>query len=492
MINVQKEDGRRQNANGDDGGDAEEDNFQPLLLPPSSSPDIDDADEHDFQTSSSCGDDDGGDDFQPLSLPSSLPSSPSSSETTIDKNNDSVCIRVRFFYLIVAFGLLAGGILAPVVMRLPLFRTATSIESPRSNSIAIVNIAPPRSNTTSLRGGEQKTFHNYYFSTNDTYVQMDPFTFVSNITNDTRKERQTHPVSSAPPLNTACSCWNDDNKKCCLRGIHANHKMGHRLTHVLFDDANKMKDVKVNDKIHTNVKSANKDYRNVYLSRNWFDALISGYLYHQTGRECWLEGDGLPSTQPWKEVAFEKTKDYAVVRFLQLPAPYPNLDGRDLCQYLIDEKEVDGMRVYAEWVMRMFYGRLLGVYRFVEETETPFGCRTLFVCFEDIVNPETKQHTIERIMDWIYPGGQKKGYHAIEDTNFTSSFEKHGYSRDGLPLHAVGGDDGDRLLVYEGSHSTSHDPELRARLYRILLQLDKEAFQGAIRRNSDLFGCGTL
>ena len=34
------------------------------------------------------------------------------------------------------------------------------------------------------------------------------------------------------------------------------------------------------------------DYRHVVVTRNWYDAIISGYLYHKSCKERWLDWFG--------------------------------------------------------------------------------------------------------------------------------------------------------------------------------------------------------
>ena len=39
-----------------------------------------------------------------------------------------------------------------------------------------------------------------------------------------------------------------------------------------------------------------KDYRDVIVTRNIYESIASGYLYHKTGKECWLSSHGLPES----------------------------------------------------------------------------------------------------------------------------------------------------------------------------------------------------
>ena len=75
-----------------------------------------------------------------------------------------------------------------------------------------------------------------------------------------------------------------------------------------------------------------RDYRTVFVTRNWYDTIISGYLYHQSGRECWLSSGGKSGVTGWLqnfnwEDFLEKERGRTTPYWPQFPAP-------NLCKYL--------------------------------------------------------------------------------------------------------------------------------------------------------------
>ena len=145
------------------------------------------------------------------------------------------------------------------------------------------------------------------------------------------------------------------------------------------------------------------------------------------------------------------------------PRTYPPPAGRNLCEYLDEESEEDGMRVYIEWVMRRFYVRDLVMFKAQQEHEAdPRQRRTLFLCFEDLSRNETRKATVQKAINWLYPGGQRNSIK--------------------LPP---------QRKAYNSSHATDHDPVIRERLLRIVETLDLEVFDNIFGRFNEFMGnCG--
>jgi len=118
-----------------------------------------------------------------------------------------------------------------------------------------------------------------------------------------------------------------------------------------------------------------------------------------------------------------------------------------------------GMRVYAEYVIRRYYAVVVRLFKAVQVYEDPEHRKTLFMCFEDLYNPETKMEAVENITHHLYPGGGRK----------TPPLAEKDVS----------------------AHITSHDPKVRERLMKVVEKVDMEVFDGEIAKASALFGCGT-
>ena len=171
--------------------------------------------------------------------------------------------------------------------------------------------------------------------------------------------------------------------------------------------------------------------------RDMFDATVSGYLYHKTGRECWLDHQGTPN--PFQRKA--NTNDW-LRRFnwtktvVKVPVP-ANIRSLDMCQALNSTDETIGIGIYLEFAREKFYR---SVAKLKSRTKDP----TLFVCYDDILSDGGRVQTERRIRSFI---GQS------------------------LNASATSGDKLRRRLNLAG-HSTDPDPELRARLRDIARNID--------------------
>lgn len=208
------------------------------------------------------------------------------------------------------------------------------------------------------------------------------------------------------------------------------------------------------------------------------DALASGYLYHTTGRECWLNAQGEVVQRPDK---IERVHPYHINYWYKY-AGYPLIppsNNRTLCEYLFDESLENGMRAYVDFSFRIYYQ--LYFTRLALAIIPTFGYegdknsnddddissllsyvkdRTYVVCYEDLIKD----------MD-----GTKADMDSflLNKNDWTSSakLEKKQYTkrskRDTQPL-------------YNGGHSTSHDPILRRRLKNYIQHVDKKYYNGEI------------
>jgi hypothetical protein len=207
-----------------------------------------------------------------------------------------------------------------------------------------------------------------------------------------------------------------------------------------------------------------EDYRHVVVSRNWYNTIISGYLYHKAGKECWLDLYGKPEQGGW---LLNNTEEHWELRLLHhnlttfQNRPWRPGNGRDLCRYLAEESEEEGLRVYTTWALVSFINPLLQFRRQrlgFERREK--RNRTMFVCYEQLVNPKTHSSTAFSIYRWLYPN--KMPTFNISSPNNT----------------------------YQGGHASDANPVLRARLHEILSKIDLEFFNFTIRKGSTEFGCG--
>jgi len=129
-----------------------------------------------------------------------------------------------------------------------------------------------------------------------------------------------------------------------------------------------------------------QDFRDAYLFRDLFESLVSGYLYHRSGRECWLDPEGRtgnPRPDRYNKFTvreFLRERYYVVSVQGNSSSSFdvgggtrsgtataendnknttvsdkdsrPTSTATSLCEYLADNAttDVEGMRTYIDWV----------------------------------------------------------------------------------------------------------------------------------------------
>ena len=204
------------------------------------------------------------------------------------------------------------------------------------------------------------------------------------------------------------------------------------------------------------------DYRHILVTRDFYDALVSGYLYHKSHLECDRDWYGRPGHHGWlynnSQEDWENRINRSATKAIH---PWPSGRGRDLCTYLSEESEKDGIRVYIEWAKHIFLDPLVSFARSRLETEkTITSKKTLFMCYEQLVANFSEAVAVMGL--WMFPG-------MSQPVLLKSS---------GLPRNAA------------RSHATEKDPALRDRLKQIISKLDRKLYKGSIKLDDEaLFGC---
>jgi len=179
---------------------------------------------------------------------------------------------------------------------------------------------------------------------------------------------------------------------------------------------------------------------------------LKGYLYHKSGHECYLDPYGNPANYSHRK--FNTRWEEFLSWETNLNPPRRN---RTVCEYLQDESVEDGMRVYIDVAFGQWYGKLVKNWELANKAED--RNRTLFLCYEDLVNPRMQSRTMRQVYDWLFPGGQNR-------------LRKR------------------RRLEYAGGHATSHDAELRSDLKEVIKKLDATIFGNIVASMDETFGCG--
>jgi len=292
-----------------------------------------------------------------------------------------------------------------------------------------------------------------------------------------------------------CSCWNSNvSFGCCERYLHRTHKMGVMLTKKLFAGRRTNRTTSADILLtspHGNAMSGRDltifdhssytDYREVILFRNIYESLISGYLYHSTGRECWLDAQGKRRTAaaiarsdsvPWKA----NWQHYVAYGKLDPPRGGNN---RSLCQYLADESVNAGMKAYIGWVFPVKYRELFTRWAMMFSTWSKYPSlshqallrnKTLVVCYEDLTSPSKDLETLQRMFRFWFGDNNHHPYAGLlaEKDIWRSSPGQ---------------------TEYRGAHSSARDPQLRKNLKEVIQKLDADFFDGEIAWLHSVFPC---
>ena len=175
----------------------------------------------------------------------------------------------------------------------------------------------------------------------------------------------------------------------------------------------------------------------VIMARNVYDSVVSGYLYHKSGRECWLNEYGEPNNE--KGV---KTNAW----LLRVP-----VEGysKNLCAILRDEPEEKGLAVYAKFSWKHFIRSAVDVFQTKQKFEI------LKLCLEDTLRDY--DGTIHKIMNFARRPKSSRVY--------------------AIPPKKI-------------DHSTSKNETLRIQLRERVREIDVLEMDSKLSRAQQLFRCG--
>lgn len=208
------------------------------------------------------------------------------------------------------------------------------------------------------------------------------------------------------------------------------------------------------------------DYRYVAVIRDAYEMMISGYLYHKAGREC--GPDNIKT-----EVAEQRKSNFGqFVKINHINYTYPPFQNRTLCDYLAEESEEDGMRVFVDGAYHTWYSRLVHPFwSSMQERKSNLGEeKTMLLCYDQLIQPDG----FDILMNWFFPGG-----HSFDAPE----------SLDMMPFSASSATS-NSSKYYDGSHSTSKEPVQRARLLALAKTYDAELLNGALESINTHFHCG--
>mmetsp|Transcript_10793 Transcript_10793/g.16576 ORF Transcript_10793/g.16576 Transcript_10793/m.16576 type:complete len:374 (-) Transcript_10793:81-1202(-) len=248
--------------------------------------------------------------------------------------------------------------------------------------------------------------------------------------------------------------------------FHTTHKMGYFMLYRFVSKYNREKVFR--GRFTGSVKPfkrVKKGVPTVVVVRDMFDATVSGYLYHKSGHECWLNQYGYPNAK----VPRRRRNDWASKVNLTedvSTVPIPKIPEKGLCQALNATNETIGVGIYLEFAMKKFYH---SIPKFRNRNKN----NAMFVCFEDMVANELE--ILRQINDRFDL--------ALNVTNITALSDSRKHSTE------TGNATNITILHAGPTHATDPDPVLRKRLYAIAREVDCQYFGCEIKRWNEELGC---
>jgi hypothetical protein len=261
--------------------------------------------------------------------------------------------------------------------------------------------------------------------------------------------------SNLYPMTEVCNCLTTTvldgwGGTCCSRTLRHAHKMGNHLSRKV-----------LTWEVWSNLRTAtdtfrfskpSHDYRDVVIVRDLYSTIVSGYLYHRKGFECWLDALGRPSN-----VSTIDTRWWDTIR---TTTPFPVRNKRSLCQYLVDESEEDGLHLYTHMSLHFWFKFMAAQYAFSQSMDDEN--RTMFLCFDQLSSLDTQMVSLQRMVDHLWPG--------VHNFRFPENIASN--------------------ATYTGAHSTSDiADDYKSKLREKVAKLDELYFDREVATINALFHC---
>jgi hypothetical protein len=215
------------------------------------------------------------------------------------------------------------------------------------------------------------------------------------------------------------------------------------------------------------------------VTRDWFDAIVSGYLYHKAGYECYIDFRG-------KDVTINRTEDWDMElnfhnKFWDTQLEYheandmyyPPRNNRSLCHYLQQESDEDGIKVIIDIALSWWYKGVIPYYlQAQEQLKQTHRRKSLFLCYEHLVNPFEQEATFHRMLKHFFPGRNTSSMHMPTKMKTLLIQQQQNHS------------------IYQGGHASTHDAKVRTRLRNLVVQFDQELFDNTVATSNAVFKCG--
>jgi hypothetical protein len=372
--------------------------------------------------------------------------------------------------------------------------TATTFDSSPSSQLGTYEhgTMPASSTSRRIRGGWIFLFGSVLVITVYVYltrVEMIDFQH-GNFAAPEEKFANHHYVSKIARSNSTgstCSCWTETintnlnwKDPCCRRTFVGVHKGGH----LLINQYRQREFPHVTNAVYCRSKSKatqrlmnmgeGLDYREVAVARDWFEMIISGYLYHKSGRECWLDlwGNlvaGAAESAGSSLLGYDWQGD---ITNTSASFPWPlslhTETNRSLCRYLADVSEEDGLLVYTSFALARWLLPFRDYIQSRRRYDHDSNKRTLYVHMNEL-DPFSKGYgtLTNRLGDFFGPGTDDVDVLLLPMDQARTSATNYA------------------SLQNHSGHDTSHDVDLRGRLEAIIRDVDATVWNHVIAENHE-------
>lgn len=289
---------------------------------------------------------------------------------------------------------------------------------------------------------------------------------------DGRSASPLRPADSSLVVDASlCSCHTETKSirrkdPCCRRNIYGVHKGGH-----LFVSQFRERFLPTVPSVFVRSNSTNTermlqkndlDYRELFVARDLYEMIVSGYLYHKSGRECWLDMFG--NVQENENLLTQGTWE-SPIQHWNIKWSWPTVNNRSLCHYLSQESEADGILVYTSYAIERWYRPF---YELVDNRKQDRPMRTLFLDLQRLSDPLQQETLLREVRHFLAPNATNYRTPSTNEESASPSSKNHAVSAS---------------VTHDHGHDSNHDLILRSRLTNHIRKVDEVVWDGWITKH---------
>jgi len=304
------------------------------------------------------------------------------------------------------------------------------------------------------------------------------------------------------------SCDQAIHCTCCTNRIVTSHKMGTALSYTwkkflnhsvsFYASRNRghsasrlkeLQEIALNEnrkELYSTQSQWTKQFREVLIVRNLYSTLVSGYTYHKSGRECWLDAFGVPDDIWLKNAArfmgMYKQEPHQMLfqGKLNISSIFESKDAlwkmlkshENICSVLNETTDYEGMTIYIDYAYRTYYEALATYYQNIQHLNF-----TKIVHYEDIIDaPLEVFYSVHNWFSGADTSQTKIKAGRIPPIIYSSDYDNN--------LHQ-------QLLVKNSDthgHSANQNKSKKEMLYSLAIEIDHEHYDGTFAKMNKLFG----